>query len=70
MRQEMVTAKTVDGLRLIVNRKLNEGWRWVNGGGSVATCEPKHVSFDPPIVGGFWAVLEKPPERPPAGLVK
>ena len=69
MQQQVVAAKTVEGLASLVNRLFGDGWRWVDGGGSVAMHA---IGAQRKTTGGFYAVLEKEEEasQPPAGFVK
>lgn len=73
MEQQIVTSETPQGLATIVDRLFENGWSWVEGGGSVSARSARagiHAYAGASNIGGFWAVLERKKKRPPAGFVK
>lgn len=55
---KIVTAGTLAAFRHAVQEKFNDGWSWVDGGGSVGVVPGKQNQMSK-MIGGFWAVVTK-----------
>ena len=54
---KIVTAGTLMSFRQSVQDAFDDGWDWVDGGGSVSAM-PGSVGRMGKAVGGFWAIVE------------
>jgi len=55
---KIITAGTLAAFRHSVQEKFDEGWEWVDGGGSVAVQPGKEGKMSK-LIGGYWAVMVK-----------